>query len=190
MEDSREDGSMPFLDTLVTPCSDGSLSTRVYRKPTHTDLYLQWDSHHTIAAKYSVVRTLHHREKLYVQPSSYWMKKNIIYKRSWKRTSTPAGPLIGWKTRSRHPQNKIQKEENIPVTLEARTNSTWSYHMWEVWARAWRTYATNTGYRCTTKEAIQSKASWWLPKVKITSQWKVASFTDSNAKGWTVMMSI
>ena len=63
MEDSREDGSIPFLDTLVTPCPDGSLSTRVYRKPTHTDLYLQWDSHHTIAAKYSVVSTLHHRAK-------------------------------------------------------------------------------------------------------------------------------
>ena len=63
MEDSREDGSMPFLDTLVTPCSDGSLSTKVYRKPTHKDLYLQWDSHHTIAAKYSVVSTLYHRAK-------------------------------------------------------------------------------------------------------------------------------
>ena len=63
MEDSREDGSMPFLDTLITPCPDHSLSTKVYRKPTHTDLYLQWDSHHTIAAKYSVVSTLHHRPK-------------------------------------------------------------------------------------------------------------------------------
>ena len=63
MEDSRSDGSMPFLDTLVTPSSDGSLSTKVYRKPTHTDLHLQWDSHHTIASKYSVVNTLHHRPK-------------------------------------------------------------------------------------------------------------------------------
>ena len=63
MEDSRADGSIPFLDTLVTPCPDGSLKTRVYRKPTHTDLYLQWDSHHTIAAKYSMVSTLHHRAK-------------------------------------------------------------------------------------------------------------------------------
>ena len=63
MEDSREDGSMSFLDTLVTPCLDCSLSTRVYRKPTPTDLYLQWDSHHTIAAKYSVVSTLHLRAK-------------------------------------------------------------------------------------------------------------------------------
>ena len=63
IEDSRTDGSMPFLDILVTPKQDGSLSTTVYRKPTHTDLYLQWDSHHTISSKYSVVGTLHHRAK-------------------------------------------------------------------------------------------------------------------------------
>ena len=50
-EDQRPDGSMPFLDILVIPEQDGSLSTTVYRKPTHTDLYLQWDSHHTVSAK-------------------------------------------------------------------------------------------------------------------------------------------
>ena len=32
-------------------------------KPTHTDMYLQWDSHHTTAAKYSVVNTLYHRAR-------------------------------------------------------------------------------------------------------------------------------
>ena len=63
VEDSRIDGSMPILDTLVIPQPDGSLNTTVYRKPTHTDLYLQWDSHHTIAAKYSVLNTLHHRAR-------------------------------------------------------------------------------------------------------------------------------
>ena len=60
---SRPDGSMPFLDILVTPGDDGRLSTTVYRKTTHTDLYLQLDSHHTISSEYSVVGTLHHRAK-------------------------------------------------------------------------------------------------------------------------------
>ena len=46
---------------LITPREDGSLKTTIYRKPTHTDLYLQWDSNHTITAKYGVVDTLHHR---------------------------------------------------------------------------------------------------------------------------------
>ena len=51
----------PFLDTLVTAQEDGSLSTSIYRKPTHTNQYLQWDSHHSIANKYSVINSLLHR---------------------------------------------------------------------------------------------------------------------------------
>ena len=62
-EEAKQDGSMPFLDTLVTPQEDGTLTTSVYRKPTHIDLYLQWDSHHNLACKYSVINTLTHRAK-------------------------------------------------------------------------------------------------------------------------------
>ena len=62
-EEVRDDGSMPFLDILVTPKEDGSLSTSVFRKSTHTDLYLQWDSQHTILSKYSVAGTLYYRAK-------------------------------------------------------------------------------------------------------------------------------
>ena len=39
-EESRPYGSMPFLDILITPKEDGSLSTTVYRKPMHIDLYV------------------------------------------------------------------------------------------------------------------------------------------------------
>ena len=34
-EEPKDDGSMPFLDTLVTPKDDGTLATCVYGKPTH-----------------------------------------------------------------------------------------------------------------------------------------------------------
>ena len=57
-EDAKPDGSLPFLDTIVLPQPDNSLLTSAYRKPTHTDLYLQWDSHHHLSAKYSVINTL------------------------------------------------------------------------------------------------------------------------------------
>ena len=60
---NKEDGSIPFLDTIVKPEENGSLSITVYRKPTHTDQYLQWDSHHNLSAKFGVINTLSHRAK-------------------------------------------------------------------------------------------------------------------------------
>ena len=63
MEEPGPDGSIPFLDLLITPKADGTLTTKVYRKPTHTDQYLQWDSNHNLAAKYSVINTLTHRAR-------------------------------------------------------------------------------------------------------------------------------
>ena len=62
-EEAGEDGSIAFLDMLVTPDEDGRLNTTVYRKATHTDQYLHWDSHHAITSKYSVVGTLFHRAR-------------------------------------------------------------------------------------------------------------------------------
>ena len=61
VEDNKEDGSIPFLYTIVKPEADGTLSITVYRKPTHTDQYVQWDSHHHLSAKFSVIHTLSHR---------------------------------------------------------------------------------------------------------------------------------
>ena len=50
-EDSKPDGSMTFLDMLIAPTEDCRLNTTVYRKPTHKDMYLKWDSHHPISSK-------------------------------------------------------------------------------------------------------------------------------------------
>ena len=61
VETNKEDGVIPFLDTILKPEADGNLSITVYRKPTHTHQYLQWDSHHHLSAKFSAINTLTHR---------------------------------------------------------------------------------------------------------------------------------
>ena len=63
VENNKEDEAIPFLDTIVKPEADGKLSITVYRKPNHTDQYLQWDSHHHLSTKYSVINTLTQRAK-------------------------------------------------------------------------------------------------------------------------------
>ena len=63
VEGTQGNRAIPFLDTLITLLADNSLSITVYHKPTHTDQYLQWDSHHSLSAKYSVIGTLTHRAK-------------------------------------------------------------------------------------------------------------------------------
>ena len=61
VEGNQKNGTIPFLDTLVKPETDNTLSITVYRKPKHTGQYLQWDSNHNLVAKYSVISTLIHR---------------------------------------------------------------------------------------------------------------------------------
>ena len=63
VEDNKEDCTIPFLDTIVKPEANGGMSITVNRKPTHTGQYLQWDNHHHLSAKCSVINTLTHRAK-------------------------------------------------------------------------------------------------------------------------------
>ena len=46
----NQEGALPFLDALVSCSPDHKLVTAVYRKPTHTDQYLHWNSNHFIIA--------------------------------------------------------------------------------------------------------------------------------------------
>ena len=46
------------FDTTILREPDGQLTTSVYRKPTHTDQYLAYDSHHPRSVKRGIVKCL------------------------------------------------------------------------------------------------------------------------------------
>ena len=54
----EKDGRLAFLDVQLCREDDGTMSTTVYRKPTHTNQYLSFKSHYPTAHKVAVVRTL------------------------------------------------------------------------------------------------------------------------------------
>ena len=57
IEQPNTEGAIPFLDTLPKP-KGKEISISVYRKPTYTDRYLDFNSSHPISAKKAVVRAL------------------------------------------------------------------------------------------------------------------------------------
>ena len=58
--ESEVNESLPFLDTLLTRREDGKLDVSVYRKPTNTNRYLHYSSHHPTYVKRGVASCLFH----------------------------------------------------------------------------------------------------------------------------------
>ena len=74
----EKDNNIPFLDTSVSRDSNGLLAS-VYRKPTHTDHYLAYDSHHPQPVKRGIVKCLYDRAKhLTAKPSAISEEKKHL----------------------------------------------------------------------------------------------------------------
>ena len=57
----EKDGKLPALDVLLLRNNDGALDTKVYRKPTHSNQYMNFNSSQPLQHKLGVIRTLNHR---------------------------------------------------------------------------------------------------------------------------------
>jgi hypothetical protein len=62
--ETESEGHLPFLDLDIYRRPDASLGHAVYRKPTHTNLYLNAKSHHHPSNKQAVLSALIHRARL------------------------------------------------------------------------------------------------------------------------------
>ena len=119
-EDPRRDGFISFLVILITPKEDGKLNTSVYRKPTHTDLYLQWDSHHTIPSKYCVVGTIYHRSKTICSSPQQLQEEEEHLFQALRRCKYPTWAL----SRVKHqPRIKTKRHQQFWTKLQQQPES-------------------------------------------------------------------
>ena len=106
------DGSMPFLDMLIAPTEHGRLNTTVYRKPTHIDMYLKWDSYHPISSKYSVVGTLHHRAKTVCSSPDMLKREEEHLSRVLTKCKHPTWAINRVKMKMKKPAQKKKNTSN------------------------------------------------------------------------------
>ena len=134
VENNKEDRAIPFLDTIVKPEADGKLSTTIYRKPTHMDPYLQWDSHYQLSTEYSVINTLTPRAKTVCNKPELFQKEmehlrkaltqckypkwalDRVYKRFSKHTSELSDGAEGQGTTGAQPTtNEVKTKGHIVI---------------------------------------------------------------------------
>ncbi len=104
-------GKIPFLDILIIRKDDGSVKLCVYRKPTHTDQYLNFNSHHPIQHKLGVVRTLMDRcQKLVTDEQDRKEEENHI-RTALKKCGYPEWTFNKVKQQIENGPNKKRQEK-------------------------------------------------------------------------------
>ncbi|XP_012811622.2 uncharacterized protein LOC105946468, partial [Xenopus tropicalis] len=117
---TREDvheNKLAFLDCLISIQEGGILKTEVYRKPTHTDQYLLFDSHHPLEHKLGVIRTLHHRAESVTTDTESKDKECKHLRGALKACGYPDWAFV--KTRATKP-NRNTKRNNRPEAERRR----------------------------------------------------------------------
>ena len=91
---------------------------KIYRKPTHTDIYLQWDSQHPISSKYSVVGTLHHRARTVCSNTNLLQQEEEDLQKVLTTCKYPNWALNRIKMKIRSTPKKKNKSQNKNTMLE------------------------------------------------------------------------
>ena len=99
--EKEQDNKLPFLDVLAT-CAEQGFRSSVYRKPTFTGQYLNFNSHHPYTVKKGIVHCLQHRAKTISSDTDAYQEEMISLRHNL------------------HRNNNLERITSFPRNLERR----------------------------------------------------------------------
>jgi hypothetical protein len=110
----EENKSISFLDLSIFRLEDGSFGTKLYRKPTHTNKYLDFRSNHPLCHKLSVVRTLTDRISTHITNDSDRLIEFSLVKDVLRSNNYPMSVLQKRVVSSRRGVSKPSSKISLP----------------------------------------------------------------------------
>ena len=147
----EEERTLPFLDTLISVVEGDSISSKVYRKKTHTEQYLNFNSNHHGRQKVGIVSTLMKRLELVSKDQDKEEEKQHVQK-AFRSCGYPE-----WTLQKDHSKKKEVKEEQIYLK---RVSVPYTKGLSERFSRSMKKYMIDTVHKPTTtiKNVLCSKA--------------------------------
>ena len=111
----EEDKKIAFLDTLVHILPDGETKITIYRKATHTDQYLDFQSNHHVKQKIGIISTFKHRiEKLISKDEDKQLELTHV-KKALKRCGHPNWALNRKKRTKNNKEEKVERRGKVVI---------------------------------------------------------------------------
>ena len=113
--EKEQDNKLPFLDVLVTRTEQGFRSS-VYRKPTFTGQYLNFNSHHPYTVKKGIVRCLQHRAKTISSDTDAYQEEMISLRHNLHRNNYPESITLAPRNLDRRVEDNTRKLTTVCLT--------------------------------------------------------------------------
>ena len=192
IEEPNQQGSLPFLDTLVLPGPHNTLTTTVYRKPSCADQYLHLDSNHYIGARQSVYNTLAHRAKVVSHDQQAFAQELNHIRSSLQAHHFPIWTLdrLQQKFEQRHQLTTItESRDSQPTTTNSKDNTKRNISIVVPYIQGvggkFKKTCKNSGIQDHFQGSITVKTLFMAPRAKgpqITEKWHHLQLQMSKTK--------
>ena len=128
--EEESNGELVFLDTLLKR-NNGEISVLVYRKPTHTDQYLHYSSHHQTSCKESVVSSLFNRAYSIITNKDDLHKENARIKQVLKENGYQKSIISKIFRRITNNHSLPESHNNNNLVIISTSNHVFERKIWD-----------------------------------------------------------